>query len=75
MFLTLIAIWLVLAVPVAVFVAALGRSALREDEALGYLPTPLSATNARRPDAGPVRPAQLGVVAEGVSEGASAARR
>ena len=39
MLLTVLAIWLALAVPAAVFVAALGRSALREDEALGHLPT------------------------------------
>jgi hypothetical protein len=37
--LTVLAIWLGLAVPAAVFVAALGRSALREDQALGHLPT------------------------------------
>ena len=36
---TVLVIWLVLSVPVAVFVAALGRSALREDEALDRLAT------------------------------------
>ena len=34
MVITVLVIWLALSVPVAVFVAALGRSALREDEAL-----------------------------------------
>jgi uncharacterized membrane protein YdfJ with MMPL/SSD domain len=38
MVVTVLVIWLALSVPVAVFVAALGRSALREDEAQGHLP-------------------------------------
>ena len=41
MLLTVLAIWLGLAVPAAVLVAAVGRSALREDEDLGHLPTPV----------------------------------
>jgi hypothetical protein len=39
MVITVLVIWLALSVPVAVFVAALGRSGLREDEALGHLPS------------------------------------
>jgi hypothetical protein len=37
--LTVIAIWAGLAVPAAIFVAAIGRSGLREDQALGHVPT------------------------------------
>jgi hypothetical protein len=37
---TVLAVWICLAVPAAVIVAALGRSALLEDQALGHLPTP-----------------------------------
>ena len=48
MILTVLSIWLGLAVPAAVFVAALGRSALLEDEELGHLPTPATARDERR---------------------------
>jgi len=51
MLLTVIAIWLGLSVPAAIFVAALGRSGLREDEARGLLPPP-----DRRPAAPDRRP-------------------
>jgi hypothetical protein len=37
---TVLAVWICLAVPAAVVVAALGRSGLLEDQALGHLPTP-----------------------------------
>ena len=37
---TVLAVWICLAVPAAVVVAALGRSALLEDQALGHVPTP-----------------------------------
>ena len=37
MVITVLVIWLALSVPVAVFVAALGRSARLDDEALGHL--------------------------------------
>ena len=50
MILTVAAIWLGLAVLAAVFVAALGRSALREDEARGLLPTPSGSGVARPPE-------------------------
>jgi hypothetical protein len=40
MVLTVLAVWICLAVPAAAFVAALGRSALLEDRALGHLPAP-----------------------------------
>ena len=36
MVITVLVIWLALSVPVAVFVAALGRSARLDDEALGH---------------------------------------
>jgi hypothetical protein len=53
MLLTVLAIWLCLAVPTAALVAALGRSALREDAELGHLAGPVVAastttTGARR---------------------------
>ena len=59
MVITVLVIWLALSVPVAVFVAALGRSALREDEALDHLRT-----------AGPERSASK--AAEPVDQGPSA---
>ncbi len=46
MLLTVLAIWLGLAVPAAVLVAAVGRSALREDEDLGHLLPPVVAASA-----------------------------
>ncbi|MFD2092803.1 hypothetical protein [Blastococcus deserti] len=38
MMLTILAAWVALAAVTAVFFAALGRSALREDQELGHLP-------------------------------------
>ena len=38
MVLTVLMTWLVLTALTTVFVAAIGRSALREDEALGFVP-------------------------------------
>jgi hypothetical protein len=40
MVLTVLAVWTCLAVPAAAFVAAVGRSALLQDQALGHLPRP-----------------------------------
>ena len=51
--LTVLATWTVLAVPVALFVAALGRSALREDLALGHVPIPTGPTHDADPGCSP----------------------
>jgi hypothetical protein len=55
--LVVLAIWVGLAVPVAVFVAALGRSALREDQALGHVPIPVESTSHAGPGVEAVRAA------------------
>ena len=51
--LTVLVSWLGLAVPVALFVAALGRSALREDLALRPVPAPPGPPDAPDPTRSP----------------------
>ena len=59
MLLTVLVIWLGLAVPAAVLVAAVGRSGLYEDVELGHLPTPVGAASAV-PTGAPGRPSAQG---------------
>jgi len=49
MVITVLVIWLALSVLTAVFVAALGRAGLREDEARGHLSAPIPEPSASRP--------------------------
>ena len=49
MVITVLVIWLALSVLTAVFVAALGRAGLREDEAMGHLSAAPPEPSASRP--------------------------